>query len=205
MKTLIAQGAEAKLFREGEILVKERIPKGYRLKELDAKIRIQRTRKEAKILEKAGKLILVPKIFGVDEVKGSIKMEFLEGKKLAECLDDLPEKKRLEICKTLGEQLASLHNEGIIHGDLTTSNMILSKEKVYFIDFGLSFIHTHPEHKAVDLHVLKQAFESKHWQCVESCFEAFILGYKEQARDAEAILKRFEVVELRGRYKRKGS
>lgn len=203
MKKLIAQGAEAKLFREEDVLIKERMPKSYRLKYLDEQIRTQRTRKEAKILEKAGKIILVPKVLNVD--KTTIKMEFLKGKKLAECLDDFPEKRRIELCKTLGRTVASLHNADIIHGDLTTSNMILSEEKVYFIDFGLSFVHAHVEHKAVDLHLLKQALESKHWKHWQSSFEAVLQGYKERARDVQTILKRFEAVELRGRYKRKGS
>ena len=46
MKTLIEQGAEAKIFKENNLIIKERIPKDYRLKELDEKIRKQRTKRE---------------------------------------------------------------------------------------------------------------------------------------------------------------
>ena len=81
---------------------------------------------------------------------------------------------------------------------------MLGKE-LCFIDFGLSFIDHHPEHKAVDLHLLKQAFESKHWKHFKTSLEAVFEGYKAKAKDAEIILKRLELVELRGRYKRKGS
>ena len=83
--------------------------------------------------------------------------------------------------------------------------MIFHEGKVFFIDFGLSFIHENVEHKAVDLHLLKQALESKHWMHFDSSFAAVIEGYEENASGAEKILARFEVVEKRGRYKRKGS
>ena len=205
MKTLIAQGAEAKLFHENNLLVKERIPKSYRLKEIDGKLRIQRTRREAKILEKALKVVPVPKVKSVDERSGKIVMEFIPGEKIADCLDGFENKKRLEICKKIGKNVALLHNAEIIHGDLTTSNMLLNKNKVYFIDFGLSFIQNQAEHKAVDLHLLNQALESKHWKHYESSFKAVLQGYAKCAVDAGLILKRFELVELRGRYKRKGS
>jgi Kae1-associated kinase Bud32 len=93
---------------------------------------------------------------------------------------------------------------GIIHGDLTTSNMILNSE-VFFIDFGLSFFSEKVEDKAVDLHLLRQALESKHYKVWEECFTAVRQGYEGTANDAELVLKRLEVVESRGRYKRKGS
>ncbi len=205
MKTLIAQGAEAKLFKTGTIILKERVPKSYRLKEIDKKLRIQRTRSEAKILAKAAKVINVPKVINADETSGKIEMKFIEGKKIADCLNFLERRERLTICKQIGKETAQLHNAEIIHGDLTTSNMILNKNNIFFIDFGLSFIHTHPEHKAVDLHLLKQALESKHWKHFESSFEAVLEGYKEKVKNAEKILSRFEIVESRGRYKRKGS
>ena len=117
---LIAQGAEAKLFTDNSHLIKERVPKEYRLKVLDDKLRVQRTRSEVKILEKASKVISVPKVLSSNEKKGIIKMELIKGKKVAEVLDGLGEKKRVAVCKEIGKNIALLHNAEIIHGDLTT-------------------------------------------------------------------------------------
>lgn len=205
MKTLIAQGAEAKLYKEENKLIKERIKKSYRHEEIDRRIRKQNTRREQRLLSKAAKLINVPKILSYDEAEHKITMEYIEGKTLRDVLDKMPTRKRLELCEQLGREIAKLHNENIIHGDLTTSNFILKKEKIYFIDFGLGFHSTKIEDKAVDLHLLRQAFESKHYQHFKHSFETVMKGYKEESKQAKEILNRFEIVEKRGRYKKKGS
>jgi len=198
---LIAQGAEAKLFRKDNTLLKERVKKSYRVEELDNKIRKLRTRKERKLLEKAASLIPVPKVLDSCDEKMTIKMEFIDGEKLSEYLDKYEEKKRTDVCKLIGKQVAILHNHDIIHGDLTTSNMILKDKKLYFIDFGLGFESKKDEDQAVDLHVLKQALESKHYKHYESSFKAVLDGYKEIIN--KDIMKRFDEVERRGRYKEK--
>ncbi len=203
MKHLIAEGAEAKIYKQDDIVIKERISKKYRIKELDEKIRKYRTRRENSILEKASKLIPVPEVKFSSEKDFKIIMDFIDGKKLAENLDSFPIEKRIEVCKTIGKQLGVLHNNNIIHGDLTTSNMILKNNKLYFIDFGLSFIDPKFEHKAVDLHLLRQALESKHYKNYEVCFKAFLEGYKEFSKEFKEVLNQLEKVELRGRYKQK--
>lgn len=205
MKTLIAQGAEAKLYKENKKLIKERIKKSYRHEEIDRRIRKQNTRREHRLLNKASKLINVPKILDYNEAEHKITMEFIDGETLRDVLDEMPTRKRLELCEQLGKEIAKLHNENIIHGDLTTSNFILKEEKIYFIDFGLGFHSTKIEDKAVDLHLLRQAFESKHYQHFKHSFEAVMKGYKEESKQAKEILDRFEVVEKRGRYKKKGA
>ncbi len=206
MKTLIAQGAEAKLIladgADGKYVIKDRVVKNYRIKELDEKIRKYRTRREASILDRAAKIIPVPGVIVYDEDKKIIKMEFIEGKKLADCLDSFNDEERLRICKIIGKQIALLHNNNIIHGDLTTSNMILKDDKVYFIDFGLGFIDSKPEHKAVDLHLMKQAIESKHYKHAESSFNAIIESYLENSDMSKEIKERLRVVQRRGRYKK---
>ena len=112
----------------------------------------------------------------------------------------LPE--RRDVFKRVGKKVAKLHNLNIIHGDLTTSNMIV-REKVYFIDFGLGFVSSKVEDKAVDLHLLKQALASKHHKQFEECFSAVMEGYKAEIKDFSAVEKRFKKVERRGRYKEK--
>ena len=145
-------------------------------------------------------LIDVPKILKVKE--NEIEMDFISGKKLSEHLDKFSEKQALKICKIIGENISKLHASDIIHGDLTTSNMIFQDKRIFFIDFGLSF-HSHRiEDKAVDLHLLRQAFESKHFMHWKKYFQAVLSGYKKYNKSKE-ILKQLEKVELRGRYKHK--
>lgn len=204
MKTLISQGAEAKIFKEDNLVIKERIPKKYRIKQIDEKIRKYRTRREINLLKRAFRLIPVPEVKKESsERKFQIIMDFINGKKLANYLDLFVDKKRTEICKIIGKQLATLHNNNIIHGDLTTSNMILKDRRIYFIDFGLGFIDHKEEHKAVDLHLLKQALESKHYKHYESSFNAVLNGYKKYCKNYKQILDRLTKVESRGRYKSK--
>jgi len=200
---ILARGAEAILIHKDNELLKRRISKSYRHEELDTKIRIRRTKREAKLLEKASKIIPIPHILNVDEKTAEIEMEFIAGKKLSEYLDSFPEKEAINICTLIGKNTALLHNADIIHGDLTTSNMILHKEKVCFIDFGLGFHSKRAEDKAVDLHLLRQALESKHFPHWQEYFHAILSEYKERSKDPEKILAQLKKVESRGRYKGK--
>ena len=201
-KKLIAQGAEAKLFLEDGRILKNRFPKSYRIKEIDEKLRGFRTRRETKILKKLDAINFPsPKVISSDE-KENLVIEKIDGKLIKGILEKSDYKK---LCSEIGKKIAILHNNLIIHGDLTTSNMILNKE-VYFIDFGLSFFSEKAEDRAVDLHLLKEGLESKHYRIWEECFKCAIESYKKEAKKSEETLKRLEVVEKRGRYRaRKGS
>lgn len=227
---LLYQGAEAKIFLDEKenLIIKDRIKKSYRISELDDKIRAQRTRSETKLLEKASKIINAPKPF----ISGStnIKMPYIKGKRLSENLDLFSLEEQKQIMKVVGEETAKLHDNDIIHGDLTTSNMILvekgndnvknndvndnngvivdkraskrgdkNSQIIFFIDFGLGFISKKPEDKAVDIHLLKQALEAKHFKNWQVLFEEFLKGYKPVNR--EKVLERLEAVEKRGRYR----
>lgn len=201
---VISQAAEAVIYlneseKDNEV-VKDRVKKGYRIKELDEKIRKLRTRREGKLLEKAGKIIDIPKINKVNEKTKKIHMEFIEGIKLSQTLDDLPLDAQKKVCKKIGESVHKLHSNDIIHGDLTTSNMILKDEKVYFIDFGLGFNSKRNEDKAVDLHVFKQALEARHFKHWKELFNAFIDAY-DTNKETGMVLEQLKKVEKRGRYK----
>lgn len=198
---IIKQGAEAILYKYNNELIKDRIKKDYRLRQIDEKLRITRTRSEAKLLEKA-RIIDVPKVIRVDEKNNKIIMEFINGELLKDILDNLDKKKLIRICREVGKNIAVLHDNDIVHGDLTTSNMILKSNKIYFIDFGLGFISRKVEDKAVDLHLMKQALESKHYKIFDVAYESVIDGYK-KSKDFKEVIKRLENVESRGRYKRK--
>jgi len=194
---IIGRGAEAILIKKNSHLIKDRIKKSYRLPELDLKLRKSRTKKEAKLLDKAYSIIKVPKIISSDN-KEIIEMEFIEGKKLSETLDNLKDKNK--ICEKIGQNISKLHDKEIIHGDLTTSNMILKDNEVYFIDFGLGFNSKKIEDKAVDLHLLKQALEAKHFLYWKDLFNSVIKGYK--SPNKVLILEQLKKVEARGRYKK---
>lgn len=193
---IIQQGAEAIIIHEGNSVIKDRVSKAYRHPELDKKIIKSRTRKEAKLLEKASKIIPSPvPEEGTDF--NEIKMPFIKGLKLSEHLEQLDWKK---ICKIIGEQIAKLHDNDIIHGDLTTSNMILADEgKLYFIDFGLGFTSSRIEDKAVDLHLIKQALEAKHFSIHKEAEKIILENYN--SKDREKVLEQLKKVEARGRYK----
>ena len=202
MEKLIAQGAEALLVKQDGRLIKRRVKKGYRHPELDEKLRKTRTRKEAKLLGKAAEIINVPQVIKTDDKTKEIVMDFIDGKKLSDCLDGFKIGRALQICKEIGNSAAKLHDANIIHGDLTTSNMILHKNKVFFIDFGLGYESFKAEDKAVDLHLLKQAFESRHFERGKEYFDSAIKGYK-ISKGSALVLKQLEKVEARGRYKGK--
>ena len=99
--------------------------------------------------------------------------------------------------------MGKIHDLDIVHGDLTTSNMILKDNKIVLIDFGLAQFSSKVEDKAVDLHLFKQALESRHSQVWEKAFTQFLSGYQPANKKEE--LSRLEKVEKRGRNKQKGS
>lgn len=184
------QGAEAKV-KIGEEVEKKRLKKGYRHPELDKKIRKDRNSQEASILREASRASAnVPQI--LEEDKHRLKMERIRGKPLKDNLEST-------YCKEVGENLAKLHDSDIIHGDLTTSNIMVSEE-AYIIDFGLSFRSERIEDRAMDLHMFKQILESSHPEEAEKCWNSFLEGYSDYDKSKE-VLHRLEDVELRGRYK----
>ena len=195
----ISRGAEAILYRRNSYLVKKRIRKGYRIKELDEKLRKERTKREVKLLIEARRVgVNTPSVIEKDLENAKIVMEYIEGKTLRDVLDKARKDKLKRICKQLGQTIAKLHNAGIIHGDLTTSNIILKDDKLWIIDFGLGMFSNSVEDKAVDLHLLKCALISKHSKRWKTIFKEIIKNYN--AKDKEKILKRLEEIEKRGRY-----
>ena len=129
-------------------------------------------------------------------------MPFIEGEKLSDHLDNFSLKKQKDVCKKIGENIAKLHDSNIVHGDLTTSNMILQKNKLYFLDFGLGFISHKIEDMAVDLYLLREALEAKHFKNWKILFQEVTKEYKKSEK-SELVLKQLKKVEKRGRYKDK--
>lgn len=193
----IAQGAEAKLFRHEEVVVKDRFSKSYRNAELDSKLRKSRTKREAKVLQKMKELnIPSSEYISHDDSSMKIEMKFVNGSVLKEVFDSDYE----QYSRMIAKNIAMMHKNDIIHGDLTTSNMIFN-DKLHFIDFGLSFFSNKIEDKAVDLHLLKQALESKHHKVFEKAFAIVLDEYAKQYDEADSVIERLTIVEKRGRYK----
>ena len=199
MRKILQRGAEAIIYLQDGKVVKDRIKKSYRNNELDERIRKQRTKSELKLLEKANKIIASPKPNFFPE-KNKIEMPFIDGKKLSEHLDNFSLNEQKAVCKKIGESVAKLHDNNIIHGDLTTSNMILKDDKVFFIDFGLGFVSHKIEDRAVDIHLFKEALEAKHFKNWEVLFDEVLNGYK-TSNNSEKVLEQLKKVEKRGRYK----
>jgi Kae1-associated kinase Bud32 len=196
---IIKRGAEAVLYLENNYLVKERVKKGYRIEEIDNILRKSRTKREARLLSEARRLgVKTPRIFSVNDFK--ISMEFVEGKRLKEFLNEVDEKNKKEVAEKVGRSVGILHENGIVHGDLTTSNMILKGNEIYFIDFGLGFFSNRLEDLATDLSVLKEAFKSTHFKYLDLLWKNFLRGYKKTCKKWKRILEVLERIEKRGRY-----
>ncbi len=205
---LIKKGAEANLYLEDwhgrKVIMKRRLTKRYRIPELDSEIRAQRTVHEPQIIHRAKEAgVPTPIIFMVDPSEATIAMEYVKGKQVKQVLKGLPAEERINLCHTIGEHIGRLHKNGTIHGDLTTSNMILTPQgKVVFVDFGLSEQTTELEARGVDIHLMKRALQSTHYNYVKECFNAVIEGYeKVMGKEMAAkVLEKVEEIERRGRY-----
>jgi len=193
----LSQGAEAVLEREGDVVSKIRLAKTYRHPIIDHKLRQFRTRREAKVLSKLP--VPGPKLISVDDKEMIIEMSFVAGEKVRDILSPALV---TPLAKAIGKIVARLHNAEIVHGDLTTSNMLYHK-KLYLVDFGLSFFSCKEEDKAVDLHVLKEALESTHAALWEKAWEGILASYAKECTTSAAVFERLEKVEQRGRHKHK--
>jgi len=194
---LIAKGAESNLYLDNGVVVKHRIKKKYRVAELDTELRKKRTRKESKILSDAMHAqVNVPRVIKVDEEEDKIFMEFIDGKLLKDfCVNELE-----GIGLDLGREIAKMHSCGIVHNDLTTSNIIIKcsggKRKIYIIDFGLAQHSNKIEDMAVDLVVMKHSLNATGF---EFLFSEILEGYKEN-KLWNSVLNRMCLVEKRVRY-----
>lgn len=202
---IIYQGAEAILYLGNydnqKVLVKERIKKNYRLDEIDTKIRKLRLRKEVKLLTEARKNgVPTPKIFEIDEMSNKITMEYVEGIRVKDLLNSADEKAITKACLHIGRLIGKLHSAGIVHGDLTTSNMILKGDEIYFIDFGLGEFSKKIEDQGVDINLLKEALQSAHFKILKTCWDNILKGYRQEYKNAEQVIKKVDEIENRARY-----
>lgn len=201
---LIKKGAEAVLksviFDGRDAVLKERVRKNYRIEELDKKLRSQRIRTESKLTGEARRAgIRAPQIYFTDEKNFKIYFENVDGILLKNEFANADKKRIAEISEAWGRIVAKLHTAGIVHGDLTTSNLIVKDHDLYFLDFGLAFFSKRDEDMAEDINLLRQAVEAVHSESAELIWKQFIKGYSVHNKSAE-IIKRVAEISSRGRY-----
>lgn len=200
---LIAKGAESNIVKSSylgrDAVLKNRISKNYRIPEIDNKIRKARTKLEAKLLsdvKKAG--VVTPILYDVDLHDKTILMEEIKGDLVKDIINE-------DLAYEIGENIAKFHNLNIIHGDITSSNMMVNdKNQLVFIDFGLGRYSDLFEDKAVDLLVLKKSLQSIDYNTAIKIFDNVLEGYADEYKDdslnREQIIKKINEIESRGRY-----
>jgi len=208
---ILYRGAESIIYLDSfegqKALVKERIKKNYRIAQIDEKLRKERTNHEVKLIRDARSVgVPTPQILGVDKTNYKIVMEFIDGERIKEFLNHADEKETSDVCKQIGRSIAKLHKRNIIHGDLTTSNMILQNGtgKIYFIDFGLGGYSKRAEDKGVDLKLLYEAIKAAHYKILKLCWRTIVEGYRKEYgkeyKNAEEVIRKIEEIEGRVRY-----
>jgi TP53 regulating kinase-like protein len=202
----IKRGAEASLWRMTlfgrRCVAKYSESKPWRAPALDFKLRYDRLQNEARSNLKCIRAgIPVAPILYIDRPSCTIVMEELTGPTVKQfifdCTDPSDPAVRT-VLRQVGVLVARLHEGEIIHSDLTTSNFMIHGGGVRVIDFGLSFISTMAEDKAVDLYVLERAFQASH-PGKEELLEIVMAAYKETLPNVELVLTRLKKVRARGR------
>jgi TP53 regulating kinase-like protein len=200
---LVKKGAEADIYItswNGQISVlKIRKKKDYRINSLDTRIRTLRTIREAKMISEAKSFgITTPLVYFVDEKKCKIYLQFIKGR----LVRDLPLIQITRACVKIGKIVGTLHKNGIMHGDLTTSNFVISQQGLVILDFGLSQKTDKIDDYAIDLRLFKEVLNSAHAKIVDDAWASFVKGYQGILGKTftEKVINQVSVIEKRGRY-----
>lgn len=201
---VIRQGAEAEIilteWKGRTVVVKSRVPKGYRHPQLDASLRATRTKNEARLIQEARRQgVPTPVIFDIDVRKAEMTMEYIDGERVKDALNRAPEDEAERICREIGRLTALMHRAKLVHGDLTTSNMILRQGRIWVIDFSLGSRNAEVEEMGVDMHLLKEAFQSAHSERF-NLFQVVMDSYSENFDRSELVVNKIRDIEERGRY-----
>ncbi len=200
---LIKKGAEGDIFltswNKEKAILKARKKKDYRNASLDQRIRKQRTIRECEIISEVKSFgIRTPLIYNMDTKNCTILMQYIVGT----LVNELSEPKLIKSCIEIGKIVGVMHKNGIMHGDLTTSNFIVSNGKIFVIDFGLANKTNKPEDHAVDLRLLKEILNSAHAKIMNKAWSNFLKGYKSAVGPSRfsKVTNLVKVIESRGRY-----
>ncbi len=200
---LLKKGAEADIYLTSwngkKAILKIRQKKDYRNEVLDKKIRMQRTIRESSIISDVKSFgVSSPLVYFVDLKKCEIYLQYIDGI----LVKDLSNSKIIKTCEEIGKIVGLLHKNGIMHGDLTTSNFIVKKNIVFVIDFGLAQRTDKMEDHAIDLRLFKEILNSAHAHIMEKAWASFLKGYKKMLGISKhnRVLIQVAVIESRGRY-----
>lgn len=206
-ENVLKKGAEAYIYLEEyfdrKVIRKVRVPKSYRVDKLDRSLREKRSRKEAKLLYEAKKAgVPTPVLMTVWPKEYTILMEYIEGELLKDyLLTSNPIETKITFMESLGSLTGDLHKNNLIHGDLTTSNVLItSNDTLCMIDFGLGGFSTSIEKKGEEIRVLLGSLLSVHYKKFEEYFNAFEKGYKRNFETAGKVIERTYEIAKRGRY-----
>lgn len=175
-------------------VAKQRLPKAYRVRQLDSKLRKERTKLEARIMHRAKSTgTLCPLVLNVDLNKCELIETRLSGEKLVDYLSK--HSKDAAVLQNAGVQLARLHNAGISHGDSTTSNFMVDSGNVYIFDFGLSQFDASLEEQAIDLLLFSKSVSAEQ-------FKQFVKGYEKERgeKETQKLLTQVAEIQSRARY-----
>jgi TP53 regulating kinase-like protein len=207
MQELVARGAESIILKverwNQPFVLKWRQSKPYLLEDIDTHLRKTRTTRECKMLSVARSLgIRTPAVYAMDMSGFTVLMDYIDGMQLKQLVNELPEDQLKKYCNEFGQSIAMLHKGDVVHGDPTTSNVLIdSKSRLWLVDFGLSEMNATVEMKGVDLHLIHRALETTHWDLQELMLDATIKGYSQvMGDDSKDILSRMEEIRERGRY-----
>jgi len=201
---VIRRGAEAEIRRDEfmgrQVLVKSRVPKSYRHPTLDQSLRAHRTRVEAKLLQEARACgVPTPVVYDIDTTKAEIWMQEIVGPRVKDALQTAGPEEMRAMAEEIGRMVGRLHSHGMTHGDLTTSNMILRDGRVWFIDLSLGSKAASLEEMGVDMHLLREAFQSAHSDLMRA-YDIITDAYVREYERGKEVLAKVRDIEERGRY-----
>lgn len=187
-----------------DAVYKVRRPLEYRLSVLDSAIRHQRTVREAEMLHRAKQAgVAAPYLYHVDPEEATLVMEYVRGDRLKDLIGGLQEAALVESFKDFGRAAAKLHAAGIMHGDLTTANVVRRGKELVFVDFGLSMHSRRVEDHAVDLRLIKETLVGAHPSVALKAFQSLREGYTDESGPKSAVVfTQLGGIERRGRYTR---
>ncbi|TFG28641.1 Kae1-associated kinase Bud32 [Candidatus Thorarchaeota archaeon] len=207
LKEILALGAESLIFKINKwnlpLILKWRQTKPYLFKDIDSQLNRARTNRECKMLSIARMLgVPTPAVYSVDLTNHTILMDYIEGTQFKQLTETLSSNKLVSLCQKFGHLIALLHRGDVVHGDPTTSNLIVDRRSfLWMIDFGLSEMNATVEMKGVDLHLIRRALETTHWELEEIMLEATLDGYVDtMGENANNVISRMTEIRERGRY-----
>ena len=184
---------------------KVRRPMPYRLRVLDAEIRTRRTAREAAMLHASkGAGVPTPALYHLDLASSTIVMEYIEGERLKDAVGAMGPGAVEGEFRAMGMAVGRLHAAGIMHGDVTTANVVRRRGRLVFLDFGLSIRSDRLEDHAVDLRLVKETIGGAHTAVAGSALKGLFEGYEEVVGGprSRAVQSQLRSIERRGRYAR---